>query len=99
MTASHSKYVLELFVSGDTFVSQRAIESIKALCEEVLRNQYHLKIIDLQKDPEKAVSENIVVVPTLIRRSPGPKRQIIGDLQNKERIIRGLEIHRTSINE
>lgn len=97
MKTSHNVYVLELYVSGDTFVSQRAIESVKALCEDTLKGECKLTIVDLQKDPEKAVSENIVVVPTLIRKSPGPKRQIIGDLQNTERVIRGLEVHRTSL--
>ncbi len=85
-------YHLELYVSGDSFVSQRAVESVQALCEEELEDRYDLTIIDLQKEPEKAVSENIVVVPTLYRRSPEPGRQVIGDLQNRERLKRGLEI-------
>lgn len=95
MKTKHSPqtfYHLELYVSGDTFVSQRAIESVRALCEEELNGRYDLGIIDLQEEPEKAVSENIVVVPTLYRRSPDPERQIIGDLQNRERLMRGLEI-------
>ena len=85
-------YRLEMYVSGDTFVSQRAIESVKALCEEELKDRYALDIVDLQKNPEKAVSDNIVVVPTLVRIEPTPKRKIIGDLQNRERLMRGLEI-------
>lgn len=83
---------MELYVSGDSFVSQRAIESIEALCEQELKGRHELEIIDLKKDPGKAVDENIVVVPTLYRKVPEPTRQLIGDLQNRERLIRGLEI-------
>ncbi len=96
-TSKKAIYSLELYVSGESFISNRAIESVTSLCNDVLQGRYELKIIDLQKDPEKAVTENIVVVPTLIRKSPEPKRQIIGDLQNPERVMRGLEIHRTSL--
>ena len=85
-------YQLELYVSGDSFVSHRAIESVEALCESELNGRYELDVIDLQKDPGKAVDKNIVVVPTLYRISPKPQRQIIGDLQNRERLMRGLEI-------
>lgn len=95
MTPSNNQdtfYDLELYVSGDSFVSQRAIEAVKTMCEKELTGKYDLKIIDLLEDPESAVRENIVAIPTLYRKSPEPKRQIIGDLQNIERVMRGLEI-------
>lgn len=85
-------YILELYVSGKTFVSERAIESVTSLCESELEGRYSLKIIDLYEDPERAIAENIIAVPTLYRKSPSPSRQIIGDLQNRERVMRGLEI-------
>lgn len=85
-------YVLELYVSGNSFVSERAITAVRALCESELKGQYSLKVIDLYEDPERAIAENIIAVPTLYRKSPSPARQIIGDLQNRERVMRGLEI-------
>ncbi|MFW6299079.1 MAG: circadian clock KaiB family protein [Bacillota bacterium] len=85
-------YELELYVSGDSFVSERAIASVQDLCEKVLKDRYRLEIIDLQEEPMKAMSENIVAIPTLFRRSPKPERQIIGDLQNEQRVLMGLGI-------
>ncbi|MFW5893200.1 MAG: circadian clock KaiB family protein [Bacillota bacterium] len=85
-------YELELYVSGDSFISERAIASVRDLCERTLKGRYRLEIIDLLENPKKTLSENIVAIPTLIRLSPGPKRQIIGDLQNEQRVLMGLGI-------
>jgi circadian clock protein KaiB len=92
MDNNHLEYILELYVNGESFISNRAIKSIKTVCENELINKCKLTIIDLSINPELALEENILAVPVLIRQSPLPKRQIIGDLQDYERILKGLDI-------
>lgn len=86
------RYILELYVNGESFISNRAIQSINKVCKNELQNNFELKIIDLAKNPEFVLKENILAVPVLIRKSPLPKRQIIGDLQDYERVLKGLDI-------
>jgi len=86
------KYILELYINGESFISNRAIKSVEKVCENELKNNFKLTIIDLTKDPKLALKENILAVPVLIRQLPLPKRQIIGDLQDYERILKGLDI-------
>ena len=85
-------YVLSLFVTGSTPKSLRAIQNIRALCEERLQGRYELKVIDIYQNPEQITSEQIVVTPTLIKKLPLPLRQLIGDLSNKDRLLSGLNI-------
>jgi circadian clock protein KaiB len=85
-------YFLSLFVTGSTPRSLRAIQNIRALCEERLHGCYELKVIDIYQHPEQIISEQIIVTPTLIKRRPLPLRKLIGDLSNKDRLLLALNI-------
>jgi circadian clock protein KaiB len=95
--ASHSrqrKYVLRLYVSGSTGKSTQAVENIKRICEEYLKNRYDLQVIDLYQQPQLARGEQIVAVPTLIKRFPLPLRRLIGDMSNQEKVLWGLDLRK-----
>ena len=81
-----------LFVSGTTPRSARAIQNIRALCEERLHGRYELEVIDIYQHPEQVKPEQIVVTPTLVKKLPLPFRKIIGDLSDKERVLIGLDM-------
>ncbi len=89
---SAGHHVLSLFVTGSTPKSVRAIQNIRALCEERLRGRYELKVIDIYQHPEQIMPEQIVVTPTLIKKLPIPLRRLIGDLSNKDRLLLGLDL-------
>src|SRR6188474_2403380 len=78
-------YVLRLFVTGMTPRSTEAFASIKAICEEHLQGRYELEVIDIYQHPELAKAEQIIAVPTLVKKLPVPLRRLIGNLSNKER--------------
>jgi circadian clock protein KaiB len=86
------RYVLSLFVTGSTPKSLRAIQNIRALCEERLHGCYDLKVIDIYQHPEQVKPEQVVVTPTLIKMLPLPLRKLIGDLSNRDRLLLGLDI-------
>ena len=86
------KYVLRLYVSGSTSKSALAIENIKRICEQHLKNRYDLEVIDIYQQPHLAREEQIVAVPTLVKRSPLPLRRLIGDLSNHKRVLIGLDL-------
>lgn len=85
-------YCLRLFVSGTTSRSARAIQNIRALCEEKLQGRYELEVIDVYQHPEKLRPDQILVTPTLVKQLPPPFRKIIGDLSDKERVLVGLDL-------
>jgi len=84
------KFVLRLYVSGSTLKSARAVKNIKRLCEQHLKNRYELEVFDVFQQPDRARSEQIVVVPTLIKRRPPPPRRLIRDLSNQKYVLLGL---------
>jgi len=86
------RYVLRLYVTGTTPQSTRAIANIKRLCEEYLKGRYDLEVVDLYQQPGRAQSEQIIAVPTLIKKLPLPLRRLIGDLSSRERIVVGLDL-------
>jgi circadian clock protein KaiB len=86
------KYVMRLYVSGSTSKSALAVENIKRICEQHLKNRYELEVIDIYQQPNLARDEQIVVVPTLIKRSPPPLRRLIGDLSNLKKVLFGLDL-------
>ncbi len=86
------EYVLRLYVAGMTPRSVRAIANLKAICEGSLRGRYDLQVIDLYQHPELAAREQIVALPTLIRKLPTPLRRMVGDLSNHELVLLGLEL-------
>ena len=87
-----AKYVLRLYVSGSTSKSALAVENIKRVCEQHLKNRYDLEVIDIYQQPSLARDEQIVAVPTLIKRSPLPLRRLIGDLSNLKKVLLGLDL-------
>lgn len=86
------KYVLRLFVAGINPKSRKAIENLKEILEENLKDQYELEIIDIYQQPIFAKEGQIVAAPTLIKELPPPLRRFVGDLSNKERILLGLHL-------
>ena len=89
-------YDLRLYVAGQTPKSVAALANLKRFCEEHLAGKYKIEVVDLVENPKLARSDQILAIPTLVRRLPEPIRKIIGDLSNSERVLVGLEIHARS---
>ena len=87
------KYVLRLYVTGDTPRSDRAISNLRELCEENFPDEYKIIVVDVLKQPDVAEKEKIIVTPTLIRESPLPQVRIIGDLSEVKTVLMGLGIN------
>jgi circadian clock protein KaiB len=92
--AKSSRYVLRLYVAGQTPKSISAITNIKKICEENLKGRYVLDVIDLYQQPQLAKGEQIIAIPTLIKKLPPPLRRIIGDMSNTERVLVGLDLRK-----
>ncbi|MBE8725952.1 circadian clock KaiB family protein [Flavobacterium hungaricum] len=92
-----AEWQLLLYIAGQTPKSTKALENIKKYAEEHLAGKYSIEIIDLLKNPQLAEGDQILAVPTLVRRFPEPIRKIIGDLSNKERVLVGLNIKPVTI--
>lgn len=87
-------YVLLLYVTGTTPQSMRAVDNVKKICEEHLQGRYELEVIDLYQRPQLAKGEQIIAVPTLVKKLPLPLRHIIGDMSKTERVLVGLDLRR-----
>jgi circadian clock protein KaiB len=87
-----AKFELRLYVAGQTAKSLAAFANLKRICETHLAGEYSIEIIDLTKNPALAAGDQILAVPTLVRRFPEPIRKIIGDLSNEERVLVGLDV-------
>jgi len=85
-------YDLCLYVAGNTQRSALALANLKRICTEHLGGKYRIKVIDLLKNPALARGDQILAIPTLVRRLPSPIRKIIGDLSNTERVLVGLDV-------
>lgn len=83
---------LRLYVAGQTPKSLAAFANLKRICEEYLDGQYQIEVIDLLQNPQLAREDQILAIPTLVRKLPEPLRKIIGDLSNKERVLVGLDV-------
>jgi circadian clock protein KaiB len=83
---------LRLYVAGQTPNSMKAFANLKKICEEHLKGKYSIEVVDLLKNPQLAAGDQILAIPTLVRKLPEPIRKIIGDLSNTERVIVGLDI-------
>ena len=86
------KYELRLYVAGNTPKSAAALNNLKKYCEEHLKGQYIIEVIDLLVQPQLAEGDQILAIPTLVRKVPVPIRKIIGDLSNEEKVLVGLNI-------
>jgi circadian clock protein KaiB len=85
---------LRLYIAGQTRKSIAALTNLRRICEEHLAGRYRVEVIDLMENPQQAQRDQIVAIPTLVRRLPEPIRRIIGDLSNSERVLVGLEVER-----
>jgi circadian clock protein KaiB len=86
------EFNLRLYVAGQTPKSLAAIANLKKICEENLAGRYKLEVIDLVVTPQLAAGDQIVAIPTLVRRLPPPLKRMIGDLSNSEKVIVGLDL-------
>ena len=86
------RYVLRLYVTGQTPRSLRAIQNIKRICEEHLSGRYDLEVIDIYQRPSLAKGEKIIAAPTLVKSLPAPIRRFVGDLSDSEKILFGLDL-------
>jgi circadian clock protein KaiB len=89
------KQILKLYVTGMTPNSVRAIENLRKICRDHLRDRYELEVIDIYQHPTLASGEQIIAAPTLVRKLPLPLRKFIGDLSNIDKILMGLDIKST----
>ena len=85
-------YLLRLYVAGQTPKSIMALANLKKICEEYLSGRYKLQVVDLLENPQLASGDQILAIPTLVRKLPAPVRKIIGDLSNTERVLIGLDL-------
>ncbi|RYY60257.1 MAG: circadian clock protein KaiB [Chitinophagaceae bacterium] len=85
-------YELRLYVAGKTLKSVVALANLQKICEEHLEGKYSIEVIDLLEKPQLAEGDQILAIPTLVKKVPEPVRKIIGDLSNEERVLVGLDI-------
>ncbi|ABS56003.1 KaiB domain protein [Methanoregula boonei 6A8] len=88
------RWILRLYVAGQTQNSLTAFENLKKICEDYLGGKYTIEVIDLIKDPQLAKDHQIIAVPTLIRKLPVPVKKIIGNLSNTEKVLVGLDLRK-----
>ena len=90
------EWILKLYVAGQTPNSLAAFANLKKICEDHLQGRYRIEVIDLMKNPQLARGDQIIAVPTLIRKLPTPVKKIIGNLSNTERVLVGLDLRRVT---
>jgi circadian clock protein KaiB len=91
-TENSDTWYLRLYVAGQSPRSLSALANLTRLCEEYLAGRYEIEVIDLLEDPTRAQTDDIVALPTLVRRLPAPLRKVIGDLSNLDRVLVGLRL-------
>ena len=92
MVRKQQTWELRLYVAGNTPKSLTALQNLRKYCETQLAGQYHIEVIDLLLQPQLAEGDQILAIPTLVRKVPEPMRKIIGDLSNEEKVLVGLNI-------
>ena len=92
MTPKEEKWELRLYVAGNTTKSTLALANLKKYCEQHLKGKYVIEVVDLLKKPQLAEGDQILAIPTLVKKVPEPIRKIIGDLSNEEKVLVGLNI-------
>ena len=88
------RYMLQLYVTGITARSARAVDNLRTICDEHLEGRYDLEVIDIYQQPALTKGEQIIAAPTLIKKLPLPMRRLIGDLSNRQRVLLGLDLIR-----
>jgi circadian clock protein KaiB len=89
---SDKLWQLRLYVSGQTALSQTALSNLKKVCETHLKGLYHIKVIDLVEQPQRAKGDQILAIPTVVRKLPKPVRTVIGNLSDTDRVLAGLDL-------
>jgi circadian clock protein KaiB len=92
VTAAQPRWELTLYVSGASPHSAQALETVRRLCDEELSGQVELRVVDVTDEPALAVQDRIVAVPTLVKRLPAPRRQLVGDLADIGRVRAGIDL-------
>ena len=90
--ADKPEWQLRLYVAGQTAKSAAALANLKRLCDSHLAGRYDIEVVDLLVNPKLAAGDQILAVPTLVRKFPEPIRKIIGDLSDEERVLVGLDV-------
>ena len=90
---SSERWDLRLYVAGMTPRSIAALDNLKRICEETIPGRYSIEVVDLLRNPTLAAGDQIIAIPTLVRRLPPPIRKLIGDLANSERVLVGLDLN------
>ena len=90
--APEERWVLRLYTAGQSPKSVRAFDNLKRICELHLKGRYEIEVIDLVKNPRRARDDEILAIPTLVRRLPDPLRKLIGDLSDEDRTLVGLQL-------
>jgi len=90
-----STWNLRLYIAGQTPKSMRALDNLRRICEEHLAGQYTIEVVDLLVNPKLAKEDQIIAIPTLVRKLPDPIRKIIGDLSDSERTLVGLQLRKS----
>jgi circadian clock protein KaiB len=91
-TTEKDKWILRLYIAGQTPKAITAFTNLKKICEEKLDSKFSIEVIDLLKNPQLGAEDQILALPTLVRKLPVPVRKIIGDLSNTERVLVGLDL-------
>lgn len=92
------KYILKLFINGQTVNSKKAIKNLRTICKDcLLEDKYQIEIIDVLKHPEIAEKERIMVTPTLLKQLPPPLKKVLGDLSDKDKVLCGLDLIRSDL--
>ena len=92
-------YQLRLYIAGASPNSNRAISNLRIFCEEHLKGRYELEIIDVYQQPQIATKDQVIALPLLIKSSPLPLKRLIGDMSDKARVIKGLDLDVATIIE
>ena len=90
------EWILRLYTAGETARSTAALQNLRAICEAHLAGRYRIEVVDLVKHPQLARGDQIVAVPTLVRRLPPPMKRIIGDLSSEDSVLVGLDLRSRS---
>lgn len=92
------RYVLVLFVTGSTLKSAQAISVIRSLCEKHLAGRYELEVVDIYQSPGRLAEDQILAAPTLLKKEPLPVQRLVGNLDNSERVLIGLNLNEPNFN-
>lgn len=90
--SSRHRYLLRLYITGQTPRSRRSVENLRALCDKYLHDNFDLEVVDIYQQPAMAAAGQIIAAPTLIKSMPLPLRRLVGDFSDQDRVILGLDL-------